>query len=58
MEEKARRVLCEELDKLGWTEREWAMRPKGDAQKVRVAHRLQAGTSVTLKWFAEWITHG
>jgi hypothetical protein len=30
-----------------------ARRPKGEARKVRIARRLRAETSVTLKWIAE-----
>ena len=56
--EKARRILNEELDKLGWTGAELAQRPKGDARKVRMARRLRAETSVTLKWIAEHLQMG
>ena len=41
-EEKARRILNEELDKLGWTAADLAWRPKGEARKVRIALRLRA----------------
>ena len=51
-EERARRILNEELDKQGWTEAELAHRAKGDARKVRIAQRLRAETAVTLKWIA------
>ena len=51
-EEKARRLLNEELDKLGWTGAELAGRAKGDARKIRIARRLRAETAVTLKWIA------
>ena len=51
-EEKARRILNEELDKLGWAGAELAGRPKGDARKIRIARRLRAETAVTLKWIA------
>ena len=56
--EKARRILNEELDKLGWTGAELAQRPKGDARKVRLARRLRTETSVTLKWIAEHLHMG
>jgi len=51
-EEKARRILNEELDKLGWTAAELAALAKGDARKVRIARRLRVETAVTLKWIA------
>ena len=51
-EQKARRLVQEELDKLGWTGPELAMRAKGDARKVAIARRLRAETAVTLKWIA------
>jgi len=37
MEDKARRILQEELDALGWDCAALAQRPKGDARKVRMA---------------------
>ena len=51
-EEKARRILNEELDQLGWVATELAGRAKGDARKIRIARRLRAETAVTLKWIA------
>ena len=57
-EEKARRILLEELDKLGWSEAELVGRAKGDARKVRIAQRLRAETSVTLKWIAQRLQMG
>jgi REP element-mobilizing transposase RayT len=51
-EAKARRILHEELDKLGWVEAELARRAKGEARKLRIARRLRAETAVTLKWIA------
>jgi putative transposase len=47
--EKARRILQEELDKLGWTVKDLAARSKGDVRKVRLARRLRTETSVTWK---------
>jgi putative transposase len=56
--EKARRLLHEELDKLGWTGAELAQRAKGDARKIRMAERLRAETAVTLKWIAAELLMG
>src|ERR1017187_253250 len=52
-EEKARRILQEELDKLGWTAKDLAARSKSDIRKVRLAGRLRTETSVTWKWISE-----
>ena len=57
-EQKARRILNEELDKLGWTGAELAGRPKGDTRKIRIAQRLRAETAVTLKWIAAELNMG
>jgi hypothetical protein len=57
-EEKARRILQEELDKLGWPTAELARRAKGDARKIRIAQRLRIETGVTLKWIAEALQMG
>jgi hypothetical protein len=50
IEEKARRILLEELDKLGWKDEDLIRRAKGDNRKIWVARRLRSETSVTLKW--------
>jgi putative transposase len=52
IEDKARRLVTEELDRLGWASPELALRPKGDIGKIRIAQRLRAETAVTLKWIA------
>ena len=57
-EEKARRILNEELDKLGWTEAELVQRAKGDARKIGIAQRLRVETAVTLKWIARELHMG
>jgi REP element-mobilizing transposase RayT len=51
-EEKAQRIVREELARLGWTETELKQRCKGDKNKVCIARRLRAETTVTLKWIA------
>jgi hypothetical protein len=57
-EQKARRIVQEELDKLGWTEAELAKRAKGDARKIRIARRLRTETTMTLKWIANQLRTG
>jgi len=52
IEEKARRLLQAELDKLNWTRAELARWSKSDARKIHIARRLRAQTAVTLKWLA------
>ena len=57
-EEKARRILNEEPDKLGWTDAELAARAKGDARKIGIAKRLRDETAITLKWIAKELHMG
>ncbi|MGE3310721.1 MAG: transposase [Limisphaerales bacterium] len=52
-EEKAESIIAAELKRRGWTEATLRERPKGDAEKVRVAERLRAETSRTVGWVAE-----
>jgi len=51
-EEKARGIVAAELRRLGWTAEDLKARRKGDAKKVRLAQRLRAETTMTLKWIA------
>jgi REP element-mobilizing transposase RayT len=51
-EAKAERIVGEELRKLGWREAELDERLKGDAEKIRIAKRLRADTTMTLEWIA------
>jgi REP element-mobilizing transposase RayT len=51
-EEKARRLVAEQLQRLGWPAAELAKRRKGDAEKVALARRLRAETTMSLKWIA------
>ena len=57
-EEKAKRIVEEELRRLGWSQAELRQRPKGDTAKVRIARRLRAETTVTLKWTAAVLVMG
>ena len=49
---KAQGIVAAELKRLGWAEEDLARRRKGDGQKVRIARRLRAETTMTLKWIA------
>jgi len=40
------------MGRLQWTEEELRGRRKGDQKKVRIARRLRAETTMTLKWIA------
>ncbi|HYG36702.1 MAG TPA: transposase [Clostridia bacterium] len=56
--QKAQRLVQEELEKLGWGESDLLARPKGHAQKVRIAYRLRQETTMSLKWIAERLCMG
>jgi hypothetical protein len=49
-QQKAERIVREELERLGWGAEDLAGRPKGDARKVRIAARLRRETTMTLAW--------
>jgi hypothetical protein len=51
-EQKARGIVARELKRLGWRAEDLKRRRKGDAKKVRIAQRLRAETTMTLKWIA------
>jgi putative transposase len=57
-EQKARRLVAGELKRLGWEAGELARRPKSDPRKVKLAVRLRAETTMTLKWVAETLRMG
>ena len=46
------------LASLGWTAKDLRLRPKGDKEKVRIAGRLRAETTISLKWIAEHLEMG
>lgn len=52
-ENKAARIVQEEMKRLGWRKAELGLRRKGDPVKVALARRLRAETTVSLKWIAE-----
>jgi len=45
--------MAAELKRLGWTAAELRGRRKGDPQKVELAWRMRAETTMTLAWIAE-----
>ena len=40
------------MKRIGWTAEDLKRRRKGDTKKVRIAQRLRAETTMTLKWIA------
>lgn len=57
-EAKAERLVREELAKAGWLEADLGRRRKGDPDKVRIARRLRAETTMTLAWIAQRLQMG
>jgi hypothetical protein len=57
-EEKAERIVAEELRKAGWGTDELARRAKGDPVKVAAAARLRREPTMTLKWLSERLQMG
>jgi hypothetical protein len=51
-EQKARGIVAAELKRITWTAEDLKCRWKGDAKKVRIAQRLRAEMTMTLKWIA------
>jgi len=57
-EQKAERLVQEELQKHRWTERDLEKHRKTDAIKVKMAARLRARTVMTLDWIAQRLEMG
>ena len=57
-EQKAQRIVQEELRKRRWTERELAKRRKTDREKVKIATRLRGQTVMTLDWIGARLQMG
>ena len=56
--EQAERIVCASLKRLGWQAADLAARAKGDKEKLKLAVRLRAETSVTVKWIAQRLRMG
>lgn len=57
-EEKAERVIREELERLGWSEADLRERRKGDPAKLAIAQRVRRETTMTLHWLASRLCMG
>ena len=57
-EKKAQRILAEELCQRGWEAAKLERRPKGDRDKLQIARRLRAQTTMTLAWIAQNLRTG
>jgi hypothetical protein len=56
--EHAESVVKEGHKKLGWKEADLAATRKGDSRKVKLALRLRAETTATIKWIAQRLQMG
>jgi REP element-mobilizing transposase RayT len=57
-EQKAQRIIREELQKLGWWDSDLPRRRKGDPKKLKMALRLRRETTMTLSWIAQRLHMG
>jgi putative transposase len=57
-EEHAETLVREGLRRLGWKEADLGARPKGHRAKVKLAQRLRAETTMTIKWIAARLQMG
>ena len=57
-QEKANRIVAQELRKLRWGEAELGRKRKGDPVKLRMALRLRRETTMTLSWIAQRLHMG
>ena len=57
-EQRAARILQEELKRLGWDRKELKRRRKADPGKVAVARRLRKETTMNWQWIVASLTKG
>ena len=57
-EQKALRIVEQELRRRRWTREQLTQWRKGDKRKVRIALRLRRETTRTLKWISEQLAMG
>ena len=51
-EQKGERLVAQEMERLGWKEKELAARRKNDPAKLALAARLRRETTLPIKWIA------
>ena len=51
-EQRANRIIVEELAHRGWQESEWATGRRSEPGKLAIAARLRSGTTLPIKWIA------
>jgi hypothetical protein len=57
-EEKAKRIMAEEIRRLNFPKVDFEQSSKSDTRKVSIARRLRTETSVSLRWIAEQLQMG
>ncbi|MEO8426332.1 MAG: transposase [Verrucomicrobiota bacterium] len=57
-QDKAERIVREELKRAGWKEKDLPEQRKGDEAKIAVARRLRQETTMTLQWIAKRLEMG
>ena len=57
-EARAERIVAEEMRRRRWRESDLARRAKGAAEKLAIAARLRAATTMTVGWIAERLHMG
>jgi len=57
-EDKANRLIAEELKKLKWSDKDLSKHRKGDPRKIKIALRLRRETTMTLAWIADRLQMG
>ena len=57
-EQKASRIIGEELARRGWQESDLAARPRSDPGKLAIAARLRKETTLPVKWIAARVKIG
>jgi hypothetical protein len=57
-EEKAERIVVEELKRRKWQEANLTQKRKGDPEKLKIALRLRRESIMMLKWIAQRLQMG
>jgi len=57
-EVKAEKIVTEGLKEIGWNENELREHAKGERSKVKLARRLRAESTMSLKWIAQRLEMG